>query len=101
MVDHLLPDDVEYVRTSSRFDEATVPSGLLAAHRLAARTWAVLTVHSGELGFVFDDDPVERRVESGDTQVIPPTLVHHLNITGPVSFDLSFHRRSEPGESVS
>lgn len=95
MEDHVLPDDVEYVRTTARFDEVSVPPGLLAAHRVAAGNWAVLTVHDGQLRFVFDDDPTERRLERGDTQVIPPTLVHHLVIDGPVSFDLAFHRREE------
>ena len=47
MVEHMLPDDVAFVRTTVRFDEASVP----------------------------------------------PVLVHHLIIDGPVSFDLSFYRR--------
>ena len=96
MTEHLLPDDVEYTRTTTRFDEASVPVGLLSAHRVAANNWAVLTVHDGELGFVFDDEPVERRLRAGDTQVIPPMLVHHLVVDGPVSFDLAFHRRGGP-----
>lgn len=95
MAMHVLPDDVVHTRTTARFDEVSVPPGLLAAHRVAAHNWAVLTVHTGELGFVFDDDPTERRLVPGDTQVIPPLLVHHLVIDGPVTFDLSFHRREE------
>lgn len=96
MLEHALPDDVCHVRTTARFDEASVPSGLLGAHRVAAGNWAVLTVHAGELGFVFDDDPAERRLTAGDTQVIPPVLVHHLVINGPVAFDVAFYRREEP-----
>lgn len=96
MVEHVLPDDVAFVRKTARFDEASVPPGLLAAHRIASGNWAVLTVHTGELGFVFDDHPIERRLGTGDTQVIPPVLVHHLVIDGPVSFDLSFCRREAP-----
>lgn len=95
MDEHALPGDVEYVRTTARFDEASVPPGLLAAHQVAAGNWAVLRVHGGGLGFVFHDDATERRLEPGDTQVIPPQLVHHLVIDGPVSFDLAFHRREE------
>lgn len=96
MAHHTLPDDVEYVRTTARFDERSVPAGLLAAHRVAAGTWAVLTVHHGGLRFVFADGPTERRMEPGDTQVIPPLVVHHLVIDRPVSFDLAFHREAAP-----
>ena len=97
MTDHALPTDVEYVRTTARFTESSVPAGLLAAHRVAANTWGVLTVHTGELGFVFEDDPTERRLGPGETQVIPPLLAHHLVIDGAVSFDVAFHRRSSRG----
>ncbi len=95
MTTHLLPDDVVHTRTTARFDEASVPPGLLGAHRVADHNWAVLTVYTGELGFVFDDDPTgQRRLTAGDTQVIPPRLVHHLVVDGPVTFDVAFHRRA-------
>ncbi len=101
MTVHVLPTDVEYVRTTSVFTEETVPQGLLSAHRVADHTWAVLTVVSGELGFVFDADQVERRLGQDETQVIPPRLIHHLVVDQPAAFTLAFHRRVRSGEPES
>ncbi len=70
-----------------------MPAGLLGQHRVAKNTWAILTVHTGALDFVFDEPgPAERfHLEAGQTHVIPPRRLHHLEIDGAVTFDVSFY----------
>lgn len=100
MSDHdELPAGVELVRTTDEFDERDHPAGLLRAHRVADGVWARLVVRAGGLGFVFEDRPDDRRVVGeGCSLVIPPGRLHHVEIDGPVSFVLEFHRK--PGEAA-
>lgn len=93
-----LPDGLEHVRTTDTFDHDHHPAGLRRAHRVADRVWARLVVHTGALVFVFEDDPDHViDVAAGTSQVIPPGRLHHVDIVGPVTFALEFHR--EHGQS--
>ena len=88
-----LPDGVELVRVTDDFDETNHPAGILRAHRVADGVWARLVVRHGEMGFVFEDTPGEqRRVTPQHPQVIPPARLHHVVISGPVTFALEFYR---------
>jgi len=89
-----LPPGAELVRTTDVFDEDTVPAGLLRDHRVAANTWGRLVVHSGALKFGFTGED-EFDVTAGDHAVIPPSVVHHVRIVGPVRFAVEFHRPTE------
>jgi len=91
-----LPEGLEYVRTTDVFDDHEHPAGLLRAHHVATGVWGRLVVHTGELGFVFEDDaehPVT--VRAGGDQVIPPGRRHHVEFTGPVTFAIEFHREPQ------
>ena len=93
-----LPDGLELARTTPEFDEHTVPSGLLGAHRIAPGVWGLLRVRSGSLRFVFEsagDEP--RTLDAGATQVIPPGELHHVDVDGPVGFVVEFHRHPAEG----
>jgi tellurite resistance-related uncharacterized protein len=96
-----LPAGLEHVRTTDLFDQDRHPAGLRRAHRVADGVWARLVVHTGTLAFVFEDDPGRvLDVAAGGSQVIPPRRLHHVDITGPVTFTLEFHRerdRTDPG----
>jgi tellurite resistance-related uncharacterized protein len=88
-----LPPGLELVRTTRVFDEETVPAGLLGAHRIAEGVWGRLVVHTGAIGFAFeDDDTPPRHVAAGGSQVIPPGRPHHLVLEGPATFIVEFHR---------
>jgi tellurite resistance-related uncharacterized protein len=88
-----LPDAVELVRTTTTFNERTVPTGLLSAHALAANVWGRLVVETGGLRFVFEDDASgARQLVAGDHEVIPPARPHHLRLDGAVTFHIEFHR---------
>lgn len=87
-----LPAGLEQVRTTETFDQDHHPAGLRRAHRVAGGVWARLVVGSGELVFVFEDDPGHTiPVSAGSSVVIPPGRLHHVDITGPVTFFLEFH----------
>ena len=88
-----LPVGLEHVRTTDVFDQDHHPAGLRRAHRVADGVWARLLVHTGELGFVFEDAPDDRLdLRAGDAVVIPPRRLHHIEVTGPASFVIEFHR---------
>jgi tellurite resistance-related uncharacterized protein len=96
-----LPDGLEHVRTTDVFDEQHHPAGLLRAHRVAEGVWARLIVHSGALGFTFDDVPDEAlTVAAGDSVVIPPACSHHIAFDGPVTFAIAFYRRAGTGTEL-
>ena len=91
--DARLPDGLALVRTTSEFDETTVPAALLRAHRVATGVWGRLVVRTGTLTFVFeDDDAGGRAVAAGQSVVIPPDRPHHLVTNDPVTFVVEFHR---------
>lgn len=88
-----LPDGLEYVRTTDVLDQDHHPAGLLRAHRVADGVWARLVVHTGSLGFVFEDAPDDRvTVAAGGSVTIPPARLHHVSIDGDVTFQIEFHR---------
>lgn len=89
-----LPDGLRRSRITPEFGEHSVPAGLLAEHRVADGVWGRLVVSSGSLHFVFEDsEPIEpRTVGAGEVQVIPPARPHHLELVGPVTFHVEFHR---------
>ena len=91
-----LPDGLEHVRTTDTFDQDHHPAGLRRAHRVADSIWARLVVHTGALTFIFEDDPGNFiDLAAGASQVIPPGRLHHVDIAGPVSFSLEFHRERD------
>lgn len=89
----VLPDGLELTRTTKVFDNATVPAGLLRAHRVADDVWGNLVVHTGTVTFVFDDDPDHPvTVRAGDAVAIPPARQHHVQLDEPATFAVEFHR---------
>lgn len=90
-----LPPDLEHVRTTPTFTEESVPAGLLGAHRVATGVWGRLVVHSGALVFRFEDEAdLGHEVSEGESLVIPPDRLHHVEVDGPVTFVVEFHRAS-------
>jgi tellurite resistance-related uncharacterized protein len=89
-----IPDGFQLTRTTDVFDNETAPAGLLRAHRVAAGIWGRLVVHTGIVGFVFEDEPDQcLRVEAGANVVIPPSRPHHVVLDGPATFAVEFYRQ--------
>lgn len=92
-----LPESVVLVRTTDRFDAASVPKGLLRSHRVAPRVWGRLIVDEGAVEFVFEDAPTEPiTVEAGSHQVIPPGRAHHIRPDQHARFAIEFHKEDTP-----
>lgn len=87
-----IPDECELVRTTAQFDQDSVPKALLSAHRVAIGVWGLVVVASGSLDFTFEDDGAPIHLHGGDTQVIPPSRLHHVTPVGNVSFCVEFYR---------
>jgi len=88
------PDDVVCYRTLGPWTESEIPAGLLKQHQLKAGSWGELSVLSGGIEFCWDDlvgaEPI--CLQKGQKLIIPPAVLHHLQITGDVVLDLHFYK---------
>lgn len=92
-----LPDDVQVVRVTDTWDEATMPAGLRRAHRVATGTWGRLRVDAGELRFrARTQPPLDVVVDAHAGQAIPPGVEHEVEPCGPVRFFVEFLRPRPP-----
>ena len=87
-----LPDGLAKARTTPRFDEASVPAGLLRSHRIAAGVWGVLQVLEGEVTFVLEHAGTRRTLRAGEDQVIQPDTSHHVELGAGAAFEIDFYR---------
>jgi len=87
-----LPDGVEWARTTPELTASTVPAGLLRAHRVAPGVWGVLRVLDGTVTFVEEATGATRDLAAGESQVIPPEVLHHVEPGPAARFVVEFHR---------
>lgn len=88
------PEGLVVVRSAGPFDETTLPAGLSRAHQVPAGTWGLLRVLDGSVDFVMETSPhLERRLDTGDAQPIPPEVRHRLRLRGPVRLRIDFLAR--------
>jgi tellurite methyltransferase len=94
-----LPEGLVLDRRTPSWDERSLPAGLRRDHRLAEGTWAILAVESGRARFTArTEPPLDRTLRTGDTQPIPPAVVHQVSPLGHVRLHLDFSRVPiEPG----
>ena len=85
------------VRTAGPFDAQTLPAALQCAHVVADRTWGLLRVLEGTVGFALDTTP-PRTVElsAGDDQAIPPGVPHAVRVEGPMRLEVDFLVKRRP-----
>ena len=89
-----LPEGVVIVRTTDELDSGSVPPGLLRAHHLAAAVHGCLRVRAGTVRFVWEGNATSEVVEleAGDSLVIPPQVLHHVEPSPDARFVIEFHR---------
>ena len=88
-----IPTGFELARTTTTFDNDTVPAGLLSAHRVADGVWGRLVVHTGSVNFMFEDQPESPiPVAASEHMIIPPARPHHLELDEPATFAIEFYR---------
>jgi len=89
-----IPAGLAVVRTIGPFDDATLPAGLRRDHRVAGGVWALLRVLDGAVRFTMaTDPPVDRALAAGDTQTIPPDVLHSVRPRGPARVTIDFMTR--------
>ncbi|MCC2981068.1 DUF1971 domain-containing protein [Sphingomonas sp. IC4-52] len=91
-----LPNGLEPYRRTPVFTEETVPAALLRDHDTKAGTWGLIHVLSGQLRYRITDPrraPAETLL-TPDTPpgVVEPTIVHHVEPVGAVTFQVEFLR---------
>jgi tellurite methyltransferase len=70
-----LPESLRLLRSSTEWDEHTMPAGLRRAHRVARATWGRIVVCKGRLQFRAQTEPeLQVVLYPGSTQAIPPEL---------------------------
>ena len=93
-----LPAHYTLTRTTPTFDNTTVPAGLLSAHRVADGVWGRLVVHSGQVTFVFEDQPADPIdvPASGHVDIPParPTISSSTSRQRSPSSSIGRHRPS-------
>jgi tellurite resistance-related uncharacterized protein len=85
-------DWVAELRSSTEWDERTLPPGLRRDHQLGAGTWGRIVVTQGTLRFSIDAEPtrsVELTPRSAE-QAIPPQAPHSVQPLGRVRFRIDF-----------
>lgn len=86
-----LPDGLDVVRTTTVWDESSMPAALRRAHRLAAGSWGRLRVDEGRIRFrAATSPPLDVVVEAGASQPIPPETDHDVEPQGHVRFYVEF-----------
>jgi tellurite resistance-related uncharacterized protein len=96
-----LPPDCEAYRSTPVFTEATVPPGLLRAHRTAPGVWGLIRVIEGRLLFRVLDPPSERVLDpTAEPGLVEPGVPHEVAPLGPVRFQVEFHRIAKAAEAA-
>lgn len=78
-------------RTTTAFDEVSLPAALLRDHSLKAGSWGLIRVEEGSIQYHEGD--ISKVIVPGMPTVIPPISAHHLALTGPVKLKIEFYDR--------
>lgn len=87
------PEGLEAYRSTPEFTLETVPAGLLRDHATKAGTWGRIEVLEGEVTYT-TAAPSDRRLVlgAGETAMIPPELLHHVDLSPDTRFRVVFLR---------
>ena len=90
---HSLPGYVTKYGETPVFTETTTPSKLTGNHNTKPGVWGKLVVISGMLDYVIPGPPEERKtIREGEFGIIEPEIFHHVQLAGPVQFQVEFYR---------
>jgi tellurite resistance-related uncharacterized protein len=91
---YALPPNVVYHRSLGPWNADEIPAGLKGQHQLKSGSWAIIKILSGKIDFAWDDNETSPCItlETGMELTVPPLVLHHLVLNGPVVVSLSFFR---------
>jgi len=87
------PEGLEAYRSTPEFTAGTVPASLLRDHSTKTGTWGRIEVLAGEVTYVTSaPSSLTLVLQSGDTAMIPPELLHHVALSDDARFRVVFLR---------
>lgn len=93
-----LPPGLESYKRTALFTETSLPAGLRADHSTKAGTWGLIHVDEGRLCYRVTDlrRPPYKTILTPDSVagIVEPTILHHVEPLGPVSFHVEFFREA-------
>jgi tellurite resistance-related uncharacterized protein len=96
----MLPADVTPYARTAEFTETTVPAGLLRSHTTKDGSWGLIHVIEGSLAYRITDSrrAAQETILSpdGEPGVVEPTVLHEVQLLGPVRFYVEFLRAKTP-----
>lgn len=91
-----LPAGLDHYRSTPLFTEESVPAALLGDHSTKPGVWGRIRLLSGRLRYVVTDPSrqgVTRDLRpDSDPAIIEPEILHHVELLGPVQFQVEFWR---------
>ena len=88
-----LPENVVSYKKTPKFNQKTVPAGLLKAHSTKAGTWGKINIISGKLLYVIETAPIESiELSPSKYGVVEPEIPHHVKPLGDVEFFVEFYK---------
>jgi len=97
-----LPANMVHDRTTSEWDEDSIPRAIRRDHKVAPGVWGRLCVYQGNIRFRFSDGlaggpPGDGLLGAGNHQLIPPERPHRVEVVGPVRLSIEFLVKANDG----
>jgi tellurite methyltransferase len=84
-----MPEGLRLLGTAGRWDQDSLPGVFRRLHRTPEAVWGLLRVTEGNIGIRMETSPrLDRPLEAGARQPIPPRVPHMLAVAGPVQLVL-------------
>jgi len=87
-----LPRGAAFTAATPVFSDRTVPAAICRRHLSPRGKFGRLVVHKGRLRFVWEDTGELLDADPEHPVIIPPGRFHHVEITGPVQFNVEFYQ---------
>lgn len=87
-----LPQNVVAYKRTPEFDEVTVPSGLLHDHRTRENVWGKIVILEGTLLYTIDEPLEEVLLDTLNSGIVEPAVLHHVTPQGRVRFYVEFYK---------
>jgi len=87
-----LPQNVVAYKRTPEFDEVSVPTGLLNNHQTREGVWGRIVVLEGSLLYTINDPNEEILLDTSNSGIVEPAVLHHVTPHGKVRFYVEFYK---------